>query len=166
MPTADTPLYFAATGLMQSSNFSLGIGTTTPFQFVGAPDFDGDKLTELLNNYNLPGIVFLQKYYMAMTYEKRETKDRTTVLCNGTFMVIKDRETFRPVETQFYIMESLCKLFPDKINLELTPDSRSRMCTDEICDAIKTKSSLLPINEKWKLGAKEFEKQRKAYLLY
>ena len=32
MPTVDTALYFAATGLMQGADFSLGIGTTTPFQ--------------------------------------------------------------------------------------------------------------------------------------
>lgn len=167
MPTTETPLYFGMTGLMQSSNISLGIGTTTPFQFVGSPHFDGDKLTKELNSYNLPGVKFLQKYYMAMTYENpKEGADRKITLCNGTFIVIRDRNIVRPVEIQFHIMEVVNKLFYDKVNFEHTDDGRSRMCTDEICDTLVKKESIIPINEKWKIGAKEFEKQRKPYLIY
>ena len=167
MPTTDTPLYFAATGLMQSSNFSLGIGTTTPFQYVGDPDFDGDQLTNELNALHLPGIVFLQKYYMAMTYKNpTETGNRTLVLCNGTFMVIRNRNLWHPVETQLHIMETVNRLFPKTANFEYTSAARYRMCTDEICDALATGASLADVKEKWKRGAKQFEEARRPYLLY
>ena len=46
MPTLDTALYFAATGLLQSSNVSLGIKTTTPFQYIGRPEFSGEALAD------------------------------------------------------------------------------------------------------------------------
>ncbi len=167
MPDMDTPLFFAATGLLQGSTFSLGIGTTTPFEFVGNPDFDGDALARELNSRNLPGIYFIQKYYMAMTYLKpTEGSKRELTLCNGVYMVINDRDVWRPVETQFHIMDAIAKLFPDKVNFEHSKGTRPRMCTDTICDALKAGESVLPIAEEWKKGAEEFKKAREKYLLY
>lgn len=167
MPDTDTPLFFAATGLMQSANFSLGIGTTTPFEFVGAPDFDGELLANELNALDLPGIYFIQKYYMAMTYlNPNEGEDRVLELCNGAFMVINDRNIWRPVETQLYIMDTLNRIFPDKVNFEHKKDERVRMCTDKICDALNEHKSLLPVIEEWKKGAEEFRVRRAKYLLY
>lgn len=167
MPDMDTPLFFAATGLLQSTSFSLGIGTTTPFEFVGAPDFDGDALARELNSRNLPGIYFIQKYYMAMTYLKpTEGSGRELTLCNGVYMLINDRNAWRPVETQFHIMDALNKLFPDKINFEHHMLARPRTCTDKIHDALKSRESVLPIAEEWKKGAEEFKKTREKYLLY
>lgn len=167
MPDMDTPLFFAATGLMQSSNFSLGIGTTTPFEFVGAPDFDGELLCNELNNLDLPGIYFIQKYYMAMTYvNPEEGENRKLTLCNGAFMVINDKNIWRPVETQLHIMNVLNKLFHEKVDFEFEAGSRSRMCTDKICDALKNNEDLTSIITEWKNGAEEFKKTREKYLLY
>lgn len=167
MPDMDTPLFFAATGLMQASNFSLGIGTTTPFEFVGAPDFDGDLLCDELKKLDLPGIYFVQKYYMAMTYESpEEGENRKLFLCDGIFMVIHDKNLWCPVETQLHIMNVINKLFHDKVDFECQPDSRIRMCTDKICDTLKSGEDLAPIIEEWKNGAEEFKKTREKYLLY
>lgn len=167
MPDTDTPLFFAATGLLQAATFSLGIGTTTPFEFVGAPDFDGDALARELNSRNLPGIYFIQKYYMAMTYLKpTEGSRRELTLCNGVYMVINDRDEWRPVDTQFHIMDALATLFPDKVNFEHHVLARPRSCTDKIHDALKAGKSVLPIAEEWKNGAEEFKKAREKYLLY
>jgi len=167
MPDMDTPLFFAATGLMQASTFSLGIGTTTPFEFVGDTELDGELLVNELNALDLPGIYFVQKYYMAMTYlNPEEGAKRQLALCNGAFMVINDRDAWRPVETQLYIMDTLNRLFPDKVNFEHHPLARIRMCTDKICDALKERKSLAPIIEEWKQGTEKFEKIREKYLLY
>ncbi|MBE6550541.1 MAG: DUF1343 domain-containing protein [Ruminococcaceae bacterium] len=167
MPDTDTPLFFAATGLMQASNFSLGIGTTTPFEYVGNTDFDGELLANELNALCLPGIYFVQKYYMAMTYlAPKEGSERKLVLCDGVYMVISDRNIWRPVETQLYIMDTLNRLFPDKVNFEHSRSCRYRMCTDKICDALKERKSLAPIIEEWKQGAEKFKRIREKYLLY
>ena len=168
MPDTDTPLFFAATGLMQGSNLSLGIGTTTPFEFVGHPDIDGDILVRELNALNLPGIHFIQKYYMAMTYENpEEGSNRKLVLCNGAYMVINDRNAWRPVKTQLHIIDTLNRLFPDKVDFAYDNiGSRLRMCTDRICDILKAGKSLAPIMKEWEQSAEEFEKIREKYLLY
>ncbi len=167
MPDMDTPLFFAATGLLQASSFSLGIGTTTPFEYVGDIGFDGALLAEELNALDLPGIYFIPKYYMAMTYRNpEEGAKRELSLCNGAYMVINDRNEWRPVETQLHIMETLNRMYPDEVNFEHHSLARPRMCTDKICDALKEHKSLAPIIEEWKQGAEEFKKAREKYLLY
>ncbi len=167
MPTVDTALYFAATGLMQSADFSLGLGTTTPFQYVGGVGFDGSRLADTLNAKGLEGVYFLQKYYLATTYKDiYDGNKKETVLCDGVLMLIQDRNAWRPVSTQLQIMETLRDLFADRINFEYHSLARPRMCTDEICDALLQGKGLDELAEKWKRASNEFMSARAPYLLY
>ena len=167
MPTVDTALYFAATGLMQAVDFSLGIGTTTPFQYVGGVDFDGCRLADALNAKSMAGIYFLQKYYQASTYRDiYDGKKGETVLCDGVLMVIRDRNAWRPVGTQLAIMDTVRELFGDRVNFEYHSLARPRMCTDEICDALAEGRGLSEIAERWERAAEEFKQARAPYLLY
>ena len=166
MPNLDTALYFAATGLLQSSNISLGIKTTTPFQYVGRPDFSGEALAEELNSRDLDGVYFVPKYYMA-SVALESGHPGELCLCDGVMMVIHDRNTWRPVMTQLNIFDALFKLYPDIINLDRdNRHSRVRMGTDKICDSFLARQSLAPVMEEWKQGAEEFMKRREKYLLY
>ena len=167
MPTVDTALYFAATGLMQAADFSLGIGTTTPFRYVGGPDFDGCRLADALNARELAGVFFLQKYYQASTYRDiYDGKKQATVLCDGVLLLIADRNAWRPVSTQLAIMETVRELFGDRVDFEYHSLARPRMCTDEICDALKEGRSLREIAERWERAAEDFAREREPYLLY
>ena len=167
MPTVDTALYFAATGLLQAATFSLGIGTTTPFQYVGGVDFDGKRLSDALNAKNLDGVYFLQKYYQATTLkDSYDGIKNNFVLCDGVLILIKDRNAWRPVSTQLQIMEALVELFGDRINLEYHAIARSRMGTDEICDSLAAGKGLKEVANGWEKAAKEFAVTREPYLLY
>ena len=166
MPTVDTALYFAATGLLQSSNVSLGIKTTTPFQYIGRPEFSGEALAEELNNRNLDGVYFVPKYYMASVALNNGHPGELN-LCNGVMMVIHDRNAWRPVHTQLNIFDTLCKLYPDLVVLGRdAKHGRVRMGTDKICDAFLARESFAPIMDEWQRGAEEFMKRREPYLLY
>ncbi len=166
MPTVDTPLYFGATGLLQSSNISLGLKTTTPFQYIGHEDIDGEALANELNSRGLEGIYFVPKFYMAARWVANEQPDMVT-LCDGVMMAIHDRNLWRPVKTQLHIIDALIKLYPGLLDLECWPTlARVRMGTDAICDAAQRGESLMPILKEWEQSAKRFEEQRKPYLLY
>lgn len=166
MPTVDTALYFAATGLLQGSNLAYGIKTTTPFQYIGHPNVSGEALALELNSRGLQGVYFVPKYYMSDT-EPLSGKKKEIRLCNGVMMVIHDRDIWRPVMTQLNIMDAMLKLYPDILNLEWSKDlPRIRMCTDKICDAALRHESLQPVMEEWERGAEEFKKRREKYLLY
>lgn len=166
MPTTDTALYFATTGLLQGSNLSLGAGSTTPFQYVGGTDLDGEALARTLNAQQLPGISFLQKYYMTVPYERLYRGDRTPVLTDGVLLLIEDRDAFRAVDTQLVIMETLQKLFSNRVQFDHHCVSRARMGTDEICDALAAGKGLSNISAQWRADAEAFARARTPYLLY
>lgn len=167
IPTENSPLFFATTGLMQSADFSLGLGTTTPFSYVGAEGFCGHTLAEELNALGLDGVLFVPKYYQAFVADKaRGGYTNRLTLCDGVMIVITDRNVYRPVTTQLHIMNTLNKLYGDRINLEYNGDARVRMGTDEICDTLAAGESLVPLIEAWEREAEEFKKAREKYLLY
>jgi uncharacterized protein YbbC (DUF1343 family) len=167
MPTVDTALYFAATGLLQAATFSLGIGTTTPFQYVGGTDFDGKHLADALNAKNMEGVYFLQKYYQATTLKDAyDGIKNNLVLCDGVLMLINDRNAWRPVATQLQLIQTLQELFGDRINFEYHSAARARMCTDEICDALLAGRDLGEVATRWEHAASEFVAARAPYLLY
>lgn len=167
IPTVESPLFFATTGLMQAADFSLGMGTTTPFAYVGAEDFCGHTLAHELNASGLEGVLFVPKYYQASVADKaRGGYAKRQTLCNGVMIVITDRDAFRPVTAQLHIMNTLNLLYRDRINFEYNNDARVRMGTDDVCDALSKGESLLPIIEKWQRKAEAFKQARTAYLLY
>ena len=164
IPTVETILHFATTGLMQSANFSWGRGTTTPFQYIGDPCFDGDAIARELNSLNIPGVFFIPKYYRAEIFVNGAFE---FALCNGIMTVIRDREIYRPVTAQIYMMDTICKMYPDYVDLDAhRVTCRNRMGTNKICDMAINHESLLPFIEDWQAQAEAFEKRRKPWLLY
>ena len=49
MPTLDTAIVYPGTVLYEGTNLSEGRGTTRPFELIGAPWINGDKLAERMN---------------------------------------------------------------------------------------------------------------------
>jgi uncharacterized protein YbbC (DUF1343 family)/CubicO group peptidase (beta-lactamase class C family) len=91
-------------GAIEGTNLSVGRGTDTPFEQVGAPWIDGVKLADALNARNLPGIRFYPVRFTPASskYAKQE--------CQGVFMVVTDREAIRPVRVGIEIASLLHKM--------------------------------------------------------
>ena len=89
------------------------------------------------------------------------------MLCNGVMVIVQDRNRYRPVTTQLHIMDAVCKLYPEYVNLEDNKIlGRKRMGTHVICDRAMQHESLLPVIEDWQAQAEAFAQRRKPYLLY
>jgi uncharacterized protein YbbC (DUF1343 family)/CubicO group peptidase (beta-lactamase class C family) len=116
-PSPNMRTLYAATlypgiGAFESTNLSVGRGTDTPFEHVGAPWIDGPRLADALNARQLPGIRF---YPVAFTpASSRFAKEE----CQGVFMVITDRNAVRPVRVGVEIASALLKLFPGRLTIE------------------------------------------------
>lgn len=166
IPTAESPLHFATTGLMQSADFSIGIGTTTPFAYIGAEHFCGHTLAKELNALGLVGVLFVPKYYQSHISDKaRGGYAKRSALCDGVMTVITDRNAYRPVTAQLHIMNTVNKLYHGTVDFEYN-DARPRMGTDEICDTLAAGKDLLGLIEKWEQQAENFKREREKYLLY
>jgi uncharacterized protein YbbC (DUF1343 family)/CubicO group peptidase (beta-lactamase class C family) len=84
-------LLYSGIGLLEATNLSVGRGTDTPFEVVGAPWIEPVGLAGALNGMRLAGIRFEPIGFTptSSTY--------TRVACNGVRLVVTDREAVRPV---------------------------------------------------------------------
>lgn len=100
-------LLYPGIGLLETTNLSVGRGTDTPFEIIGAPWLDGRKLARAVNALGLPG---LRCVPIAFTPESSKFKDES---CGGVNFVITDRAEFQSVRTGLEVARQLRRLFPE-----------------------------------------------------
>lgn len=160
MPTVDTCFYFASTGLFQGTNLCYGIGSTTPFQYIGATWMDGAAVEKELNSRCLPGAFCVQKYYSISRHGE------PAQLYDGVLLLCQNREQFRPVTLQLNMMDVLTQMYPGKVEFDRHYLTVVRMGTEDIIKAAKSGAPILPVLEKWQAQSEEFMEARKPYLIY
>ena len=97
---------YPGVGLLETTNVSVGRGTDTPFEVVGAPWIDGQKLADYLNNQRIAGLRFVP---LRFTPKASVFKDQE---CGGINIIVTDRARFRPVISGLEIAVALRKLYP------------------------------------------------------
>jgi uncharacterized protein YbbC (DUF1343 family) len=113
IPTVDTAFVYNATCVFEGTNISEGRGTTKPFELVGAPWIDPDKLAKIMNEKELPGVKF-RPLYFTPTFSKH--KD---VLCGGVECIVTDRVSFETVKTGWTLLYEIKKI--DEVNFKFLP---------------------------------------------
>jgi uncharacterized protein YbbC (DUF1343 family) len=103
---------YTGIGAIESTNVSVGRGTDTPFEQVGAPWIDGVQLADALNGRAVPGVKFYPVRFTP-TSSKHANKE-----CQGVFMVITDRAALRPVRVGVEIASALARMYPSEYQLD------------------------------------------------
>ena len=91
LPTLDSTIVYPGGVLLEGTNLSEGRGTTRPFELVGAPWIDADKVATRLNAQSLSGV-----HFRPVTFEPTFHKHARRP-CGGCQIHVTDRRTFRPV---------------------------------------------------------------------
>ncbi|MEP6570571.1 MAG: exo-beta-N-acetylmuramidase NamZ domain-containing protein [Acidobacteriota bacterium] len=144
-------------GLLETTNVSVGRGTDTPFELVGAPWIDGRQLAAYLNGQRIAGARFVPvRFTPAGSVFKGEE-------CGGINIIITDRERFRPVSAGLEIAVALRKLYPTGWKV----DSYLRLLanTDSL-DRLKRGDSAAEIVRSWVARLEEFKHRRAGILIY
>jgi uncharacterized protein YbbC (DUF1343 family) len=144
-------------GLLETTNVSVGRGTDTPFEVVGAPWIDGAKLAAYLNARRIPGVRFVPVRF----------KPNTSVFknedCGGLNIVITDRARFQSVLTGIEVAVALHSLYP----ADWKVDSYLRLLVNsDALDRLKRGESAEELARGWATGLDNFRKQRARVLLY
>lgn len=144
-------------GLLETTNLSVGRGTDTPFEIVGAPWIDGQKLAKYLNERNLKGVRFIPvKFKPNASVFKDEN-------VGGINIVIVDRASFNSVRAGIEIAVALRKLYPNDWQV----DKYSRLLVNaEIMEKVKMENSPEEIERSWQVSIEDFNKRRASFLLY
>jgi uncharacterized protein YbbC (DUF1343 family) len=144
-------------GAIESTNLSVGRGTDTPFEHIGAPWIDGVRLAEALNARQIPGIRFYPVRFTP-TASKFANEE-----CGGVFMVITDRNALRPVRVGVEIAAALVTLFPGKLEIDA---ARRLFGSAASLERIKAADDPAAIASSWSGAEARWRLLRAKYLLY
>jgi uncharacterized protein YbbC (DUF1343 family) len=150
-------LLYPGIGLLETTNLSVGRGTDTPFEVIGAPWFDGQKLAEALNRAGLAGVRFVPVEFTPKSSKFANEK------CSGVNIVVTDRGSFRPVATGVEIAYQLNRLHTGVWSV----DSYVRLLANRAAlAALKEGKTTSEIAATWQDGLAQFARIRQKYLLY
>jgi uncharacterized protein YbbC (DUF1343 family) len=168
IPEKETPLYYPMTGILGELGLvNIGIGYTLPFKLIGAPWIDGEQLSKALNARLLEGVHFRPFYYRPF-YGKFTQEN-----CSGVILNVTDPLIFKPVATQYAILDTLKALYPKPLKeaaRKATPAQKEMFHkvngTDTPWQLLMTKEGKVSDANLKPAERKQFEEKRKKYLLY
>lgn len=143
--------------LLEPTNVSVGRGTDTPFELLGAPYIDGRKLAAALSQAKLPGVRFVPVRFTPTTSVNKGVE------CGGLNVIITDRTQFDAVLTGLEIAAQIFKLYPKDFNA----DRFNRLLvSDKIFAAFKQGSDGKALRQIYASEVEQFKALRQKYLLY
>ncbi|GGK57472.1 exo-beta-N-acetylmuramidase NamZ domain-containing protein [Rufibacter glacialis] len=163
-----TATLYPATCVLEGTNVSEGRGTMQPFEFIGAPWIDGEKLAKQLNSYKLAGITF-----KAASFKPDSVVDGIRIYppkfvgqtCYGAQAIVTDRKAFESAKATVYIMHALKTLYPTQLEWK-----HSRLDglwkTDATRLQLQAGKSPQEIIAPWAEELTYFKRVRAKYLLY
>ncbi len=150
-------LYPGVAMLEGLSNYSVGRGTDTPFEFIGADWIDGPAFAEHLNDRGIPGVRF---YSVERTPASSRLADR---LIQGVQILVTDRNAVDASQVGLEIAAALVKLYPGALQLEQT----ARLIgNDAVIAALSAGQEPEAIRRLWTEGVEQFRRLRARHLLY
>ena len=150
-------LLYPGIGLLETTNLSVGRGTDTPFEVVGAPWIDGVALAKALHHERLSGVRFIP---IRFTPDASKYKGK---ICGGINMVITNRATFHPLTTGLTLATTLRRLYPDDWE---TKRLNRLLASAKTRDAIIREARVSVIRENYRAELDQFKIRREKFLLY
>ena len=165
IPFKESPMYYASSGIMGElyGFMNIGIGYTLPFQIFGALWLDPEKLKERLESYELPGISFRTIWY------KPYFGSLAGKLVKGLQFFFTDYEKVRLTDTQFYVMQAVAELYPDKKSFEVANGIGlfDKVCgTDYVRKEFVKRYKVADVIEYWRKDEEEFREMSRQYHIY
>jgi uncharacterized protein YbbC (DUF1343 family) len=143
--------------ILQAGGVSVGRGTPTPFEVLGAPWIEADGLLAELNRRRVPGVQFAATRFTPVSgpYEGK--------VCNGISIDLADRSALQPILMGLEIAEALNHLYPEQFHLVKMVELLGSNTTIE---QLKRGTDPKEIEASWGGDLDKFRAMREKYLLY
>lgn len=166
IPHPSTSVFYPTSGMLGELGYvSIGVGYTIPFQMFAAEWINAEELSQELNSYCLPGVIFrpihLKPFYSVGVGTNIQ----------GVQVHIMDYKKVALTDIQFHVMEAMAKLYPEKAVFNNADSTRFRMF-DQVCgsDQIRLlfskRHKFEDIKDYWYKDVEEFRTLSKKYYLY
>jgi uncharacterized protein YbbC (DUF1343 family) len=142
---------------VEGTNVSVGRGTDTPFELLGAPWIKGTQLAKYLNDRNIPGVRFVPISFTpnASVYAGQK--------CEGVNIAVVDRNAFDAPEMGLELASALHKLYSEQYHMERMIEL---LLNQKAYDALAAGQDPRRITEDMREGLEKFERLREKYLIY
>jgi uncharacterized protein YbbC (DUF1343 family) len=155
--TVDAAFLYPGVEILQAGGVSVGRGTDTPFELLGAPWIHADALSIVLTRRQIPGVAFSPTQFTP--------RDGPFVgeLCQGVKITITNRDSLRTMRMGLEIAEALHRMYPDYFALEKII---ALLGSQSTVDRLKRGDAPEDIVTGWSADLDKFRTMREKYLLY
>lgn len=166
IPQPVSCVYYPVSGILGELGYlSIGVGYTIPFQMFASDWIDAEKLAQELNSYNLAGVKF-RPIHVKPFYGVGKGENY-----HGVQVHVIDFEKAALTDIQFYVMEALAVLYPDRAVFNNANEKRYRMFdmvtgSDKIRKKFSERHKFEDIKEYWYKDVDSFKELSKQYYLY
>jgi uncharacterized protein YbbC (DUF1343 family)/CubicO group peptidase (beta-lactamase class C family) len=148
---------YPGVALIEGTNISVGRGTDTPFELVGAPWVKSRELSAYLNGRGIMGARFVPVTFTptASIYSGQA--------CQGVNIILTDRNGFDGPELGIEVAAALQKLYPADFKIG---HMAQLLVNQAAFDGLMAGEDPRRIAQDWQDGLEKFEKVREKYLIY
>ncbi len=154
LPTLDSAIVYPGAVLFEGTRLSEGRGTTRPFELIGAPWIDGERLAEAMNARGLPGVHF-RPVFFEPTFQKHAKQT-----CGGWTAVELMAEFRREEPARFAWREPPYEYEHDKQPIDILYGS------DRLRTTLDSGTGVEALVMSWAKDEDAFRRTREKYLLY
>jgi uncharacterized protein YbbC (DUF1343 family) len=148
---------YTGVAVVEGTNVSVGRGTDTPFELLGAPWIDERQFAAYLNGRKLAGVRFVPTRFTPTS------SNYANQLCHGVNIFLTDRNQLDGPELGLELASALLKLYPQQYKVDKLD---WLMVHAASFDALKRGDDPRAIADTWRDGMQAFMKIRAKYLLY
>ena len=157
MRSLDEALLYPGIGIPEFTNISVGRGTDTPFEVVGAPWIDGADLAAKLTESKIPGVSF-----EAIKYTPTGSKYKGEEV-SGIRMTITDRDKLDAVKLGVALMRQLVLDYPEQWEQK---NANTLLLSDKTLEAINDGKTVDEIAKMWEPALESFKAFRANFTIY
>jgi uncharacterized protein YbbC (DUF1343 family)/CubicO group peptidase (beta-lactamase class C family) len=148
---------YTGVALIEGTNVSVGRGTDSPFELVGAPWVKGKELANYLNGRAIAGVRFVPTTFTPAS------SIYSGQVCPGVNIVLTDRNGIDGPELGIELASALHKLYPAEWKVE---KMQQLLVNQSVYDAITAGRDPRRIAQDWQDELQKFVKVREKYLIY
>jgi uncharacterized protein YbbC (DUF1343 family) len=148
---------YPGVAMIEGTNVSVGRGTDTPFEVVGAPWIKSRELAAYLNARGIQSVRFVPSVFTP------SSSNFSGERCEGVNLIVLDRNTLDSPELGIELASALHKLYPNDFKLERMADL---LVNQAVLEAIGAGEDPRRIAEDWQESLDKFVRLREKYLLY
>lgn len=166
IPHAHSAFFYPVSGIVGELGYlSIGVGYTIPFQMFAADWIKAEEFASALNNLHLPGVHFrpmhLKPFYSVGVGTQMQ----------GVQVHLTDYQKANLSEIQFYVMQVIAQLYPDKAVFANANEKRFDMFdkvsgSNQIRLLFAKNNRFEDIQAYWNKDVEAFKKLSKKYYLY